>query len=288
MSRFFRTGSSSENSDSDSAGEEDEESTEEVLNQSLSQLPPQDFSGASLESIAIDRSDPNAQDFLVHALLEERCMNEVLKERNAIRNPRQRLSDDEVQREAQRRYQLLCAQLAPMNLVSQGLEQDRHGATRQRVREGLDRLLQSGNPQPSFPGPLRRLLTDSTTQNATSFNNLASLHQPVASRYLKDYDELGPLGKGGYGEVSFNAFSTDAFEFGTEVHSRGRHHRCCLRSCKSSSFLISVSDSIISAHRYFTFDIDWMPACTLSKRFPFAHPWFAESLQKVTPCLTRS
>lgn len=206
MSKFFRTGSSSEDSDSASEEEEQEqeESTEEVLNQSLSQLPPQEFSGASLESIAVDRSDPNAQDFLVHALLEERCVNEVLKERSAVRNPRQRLSDDEVQQEAQRRYQLLCAQLAPMNLVSQGLEQDRHGATRQRVREGLDRILQSA-PQPSFPGPPRRLLTDSTTQNVAAFKDLAVLHQPVASRYLNDYEELGVLGRGGYGEVSSHA-----------------------------------------------------------------------------------
>lgn len=203
MSRFFRTGSSSE--DTDSTSEEEDENTEEVLNQSLSQLPSQEFSGTSLESIAVDRSDPNARDFLVHALLEERCMNEVLKERNAVRNHKQRLTDDEVQQEAQRRYQLLCAQLAPMNLVSQGLEQDRHGATRQRVREGLDRLLQSNAPQPSFPGPLRRLLTDSTTQHVTPFDGLAALHQPVASRYLKDYEELGVLGRGGYGEVSSNA-----------------------------------------------------------------------------------
>lgn len=200
---FFRTGSSSSSDDSDSASEEEEESTEEVLNQSLSQLPPQEISGASLESIAVDRSDPNAQDFLVHALLEERCMNEVIRERNAVRSHSGRLNDDQVQQEAQRRYQLLCAQLAPMNLVSQGLEQDRHGATRQRIREGLDRLLQSGAPQPTFPGPLRRLLTDSNTQNVASLNGLAALHEPVTSRYLKDYDELGLLGRGGYGEVSF-------------------------------------------------------------------------------------
>lgn len=202
MSRFFRTGSSSE--DSDSTSEEEEEGEEEVLNQSLSQLPSHEFSGASLESIAVDRNDPNAQDFLVHALLEERCINEVLKERNAVRNSRRRLTDDEVQQEAQRRYQLLCAQLAPMNLVSQGLETERHGATRQRVREGLDRLLQSGATQPSFPGPLRRLLTDSNTHITTPFDGLAALHQPVTSRYLKDYDELGVLGRGGYGEVSFS------------------------------------------------------------------------------------
>lgn len=202
MSRFFRTGSSSEDSDSTSEEEDEDENTEEVLNQSLSQLPPQDFSGASLESIAVDRSGSNAQDFLVHALLEERCINEVLKERNAVRNHRQRMTDDEVQQEAQRRYELLCTQLAPMNLVSQGLEQDRHGPTRQRVREGLDRLLQQAAPQPTFPGPLRRLLTDSTTQQMTAFDGLTSLHQPVTSRYLKDYDELGVLGRGGYGEVS--------------------------------------------------------------------------------------
>uniref|UniRef100_A0A2D3VE31 Protein kinase domain-containing protein n=1 Tax=Ramularia collo-cygni TaxID=112498 RepID=A0A2D3VE31_9PEZI len=199
MSRFFRTGSSSE--ESDSTSEEEEENTEEILNQSLSQLPSPEFSGASLESIAVDRSDPNAQDFLVHALLEERCRNEVLKERNAVKDPRRRLTDDEVQQESQRRYQRLCAQLAPMNLVAQGLEQDRHGATRQRVRDGLNRLQQSGAPQPSFPGPLRRLLTDSTTQDVAPFDGLASFHQPVASRYLKDYDELGVLGRGGYGEV---------------------------------------------------------------------------------------
>lgn len=141
----------------------------------------------------------------VHALLEERCLNEVIKERNAVRNHRDRLTDEEVQQEAHKRYQLLCAQLAPMNLVSQGLDHERHGATRQRVREGLDRLQQSAAPRPSFPGPLRRLLTESTSQHMSPlpFDGLTALHQsPVASRYLKDYDELGVLGRGGYGEVS--------------------------------------------------------------------------------------
>lgn len=67
MSKFFRTGSSSE--DSASSSEDGDEGTGEILNLSLSQLPPRDVSGASLDSIAVDRSDPNAQDFLVSSVI---------------------------------------------------------------------------------------------------------------------------------------------------------------------------------------------------------------------------
>jgi translation initiation factor 2-alpha kinase 3 len=230
MSKFFRSPDSS-GSSSGSASDAEDEETEEVMSNSLSQLnisASNEYSGSSLESIPINRSStavaPNeGQDWLLHSLLEERCLNQVIKEREKNGNPRRRADDPEVQREARRRYHVLCAQLAPLNLVSAGLEEDRHGATRQRVRDGLDRALQSGlatpTRQPSFPGPLRRLLTDGKTEPVMQtwqpgslptefgspagsvFESLSTFNHHLQSRYLRDFDELGLLGKGGYGQV---------------------------------------------------------------------------------------
>ncbi|SMR58627.1 unnamed protein product [Zymoseptoria tritici ST99CH_1A5] len=227
MSRFFRSPNSSGSS---SGSDSDDEETEEVMSTSLSQLDisaRQEYSGSSLESIPIDRTAttvaPNeGQDWLLHSLLEERCLNQVIMERTNSGDPKRHANDREVRQEARRRYRILCAQLAPLNLVSVGPAEDRHGANRQRIRDGLDRALRSGMAtpmrQPSFPAPLRGLLTDGRTEPvlqewqpgslpmdsgspASVFDSLSTFHQPLPSRYLKDFDELGILGKGGYGQV---------------------------------------------------------------------------------------
>ncbi|KJX97831.1 PEK protein kinase [Zymoseptoria brevis] len=226
MSKFFRSPNSSGSS---SGSDSDDEETEEVMSASLSQLDistRQEYSGSSLGSIPIDRTATTVarnegQDWLLHSLLEERCLNQVIMERTNSGDPKRHANDREVKQEARRRYRILCAQLAPLNLVSVGTEEDRHGATRQRIRDGLDRALHSGMATPtrqsSFPAPLRGLLTDGRTEPvlqgwqaglpmesgspASVFDFLSTFHQPLPSRYLKDFDELGLLGKGGYGQV---------------------------------------------------------------------------------------
>ena len=59
----------------------------------------------------------------------------------------------------------LCERLASYNLISTGLEEDKHAVTRQRYRDGLDLL---GRPQMSSSSAvapaMRRLLTGQDTQ----------------------------------------------------------------------------------------------------------------------------
>lgn len=122
MSKFFRSGSADSDSDSSSsdAPSNEDESADTSEQQELS--IQQDVSDLSIASIANDRPVAAAgasagRDWLLHALLEERCANQVRNEKD----PRFR-TEEEIQREAKRRYQLLCQTLAPLNLVSAGLD----------------------------------------------------------------------------------------------------------------------------------------------------------------------
>ena len=230
MSKFFRSSHSSGSSSGDSASED--EDTEEILTSHLAKSSLSnrgEVDKFNTDALAFTKSSPGNgpsvhRDLLLHALLEERCTNEVVKEREANGIRRKPGHDREIRAEARNRYQRLCAQLAPLNLVSTGLEDDLHGTTRQRYRDGLDLLSQHDLPIPTgrsgIPGSLGRLLTDAAVSSSTLnerpnldmaaepesptsvLNNVAPLHQLLMpSQYLRDFEELGVLGKGGYGIV---------------------------------------------------------------------------------------
>ena len=167
MSKFFRSGNSNSSSESDQASdselEVDDASTEDLSHLNRSPL-------ADGDTNAVDRPLPdwsnNHRDFLLHALLEERCMSEVLSSySNHPSGPRPSRDSPEIQAEAVARYQRLCAQLASYNLISTGLEADQHAITRQRYRDGLDMLSQQRTSS-RVPQSLRRLLTDTDTEVA--------------------------------------------------------------------------------------------------------------------------
>ena len=123
MSKFFRSGSADSDSDSsssDAPSNNQDQSADTSDQQELS--IQQDVSDLSIASIANDRpvaatGASAGRDWLLHALLEERTANQVRNEKD----PRFR-TEEEIQRETKRRYQLLCQTLAPLNLVSAGLD----------------------------------------------------------------------------------------------------------------------------------------------------------------------
>lgn len=114
--------------------------------------------------------------------------------------------------------------MAQIGIVATGLNQDAHSADRQRYRDGLDAFSQSsarhGNATADIRPPPRRMLTGAehfTGSLDTTFADLqispaASsiplslgpyMPQPpmIGTRYMQDFEELGVLGKGGYGIV---------------------------------------------------------------------------------------
>ncbi|KAF7186460.1 Eukaryotic translation initiation factor 2-alpha kinase 1 [Pseudocercospora fuligena] len=207
MSKFFRSADSS-----GSESSSDEEDGEEVLSNSVSQLSirgPQDDISTSDNTLALDRPRQGSglgRDVLLHALLEERCMRQVLETRR--REGRDLNNKDDIEREVNEVYTQLSTQLVSLNLVSPGLHEVRHRTTRQVAREGLNRIMSGtrvGPQQAAFPAPVRRLLTasgeSSTPSSPVSLLDSVAIPSILPSRYVQDFEEIGVLGRGGFGEV---------------------------------------------------------------------------------------
>ncbi|EME40816.1 hypothetical protein DOTSEDRAFT_74400 [Dothistroma septosporum NZE10] len=211
MSRFFRSADSSgSESDSSDSGRESEAA-----------LPAQDVAlrGLPSQSHALGpNTTANGKEWLLHSLLEERCLNQVRAEHTSAHR-----TEPEVRQEAARRYRALVARLAPLKMVSAGPEDDRHGVVRQSVRDILDsvdlndtqairtvsRDATRVEARNSAAVPLRRILPQGGSSVMPSspvatmlLDSLGIFNQPtIRTRYSADFVELGPLGKGGYGEV---------------------------------------------------------------------------------------
>ena len=120
------------------------------------------------------------------------------------------------------RYQALSAQLARVGLTAAGLDGDKHQAIRQQYRDGLDVFSKAnaGSTTAHLRPSRRRMLTgvqDSPSDlDPINFDNLRIgptpslpltlgpyVAQPplFGTRYTQDFEELGILGKGGYGIV---------------------------------------------------------------------------------------
>ncbi|KAF2723871.1 kinase-like protein [Polychaeton citri CBS 116435] len=238
MSKFFRSSadSDSESSSADSSSEDGSEhaginsASKDDSSGSLRSL----VDGGSTTSgvLAITGSATPAvqpRDMLLHALLEERCQTEA---RNELDRSHLDSNDPAIHALARRKYKQIASQLAPYGLVAAGLESDVHEATRQRYRDGLNILSRTSNAaaipghdsQVTVPAPTRRLLTGATSDAAVANGFLSGLQgvhiSPALSsvppslasafpahpslngnRYGQEFDELGVIGKGGYGIV---------------------------------------------------------------------------------------
>ncbi|KAK5165233.1 uncharacterized protein LTR77_009331 [Saxophila tyrrhenica] len=155
MSRFFRSADSTSSSESGSSNDSEDEDTVELQ-----------------ESTELTRANavnqPTAdtghhENILLHALLEERCLNEARSEL-----PTHPPSSPEVLAEGQRRYQRLREQLASYNLIatSTGLDDDQNVNARQAYRDGLDVLSRQTNPATVAPA-LGRMLTEGDADSAS-------------------------------------------------------------------------------------------------------------------------
>lgn len=187
MSRFFRSADSTSSSNSDS-GDENDSNNDDDLTEELSHLHPNESPEATAAN-AVDRQPAPAagewsnyhRNALMHALLEDRCLNEALQSFQTKYGRRPSRDSPEVRAEANAKYQRLCARLASYDLISTGLEGDQHSITRQRYRDGLDVLGQQKSNGAALP-PLRRLLTESDAngiEQAYQDNDLMPTNRPT-------------------------------------------------------------------------------------------------------------
>ncbi|KAK5133684.1 hypothetical protein LTR08_007438 [Meristemomyces frigidus] len=240
MSKFFRSMSSSSSSSDQTAneGEDNPQQVERETARPHGTTPKAGPRPPNLLSVT-NRNPDNGRhsQVLLHALLEERCMNDVLNENGASRSGRHP-DDPALRAEAQARYQRLCAVLSPYDLIASGLEHESLSPTRQKYRDGLDMLSRNAltTHTPPIPAPLGRALTDigmaqlavgapqpfqlAKPANATSsvFDALSPAHAMLEpSRYFRDFDEVGVLGKGGYGTVYHVKHKLDSNQYAVKI-----------------------------------------------------------------------
>ncbi|KAK6008293.1 hypothetical protein QM012_000196 [Aureobasidium pullulans] len=230
--------SSREESTSDDTSDESDSSDQQItrvrtLGSSVA-AEEQSIPGATQALAEGSRSSSYHRDLLLHALLEERCYNEALDDLKAAGYTSK--DHPQVQALAKEKYSRLSQQLGRYGLETGDLDSDQFGPLRQTYRDGLSVITRKsidlqkpieeivaqsqGN---DLPGPLLRLMggdQSATIDMSRRFSDLAiagsDLHaQPKllgngilpghpllnSTRYTRDFEEFGILGKGGYGTV---------------------------------------------------------------------------------------
>ncbi|KEQ95303.1 hypothetical protein AUEXF2481DRAFT_214533 [Aureobasidium subglaciale EXF-2481] len=192
--------------------------------------------GATQTLDQASRSSSYHRDLLLHALLEERCYSEALEDlKNSGVNVEK--SHPQVDTLAKEKYARLSRQLGRYGLETGDLNSEQFGPLRQTYRDGLSVITRKSvdlqtpieeilaqSQGSNLPGPLLRLMGgnehSATIDMSRRFSDLAiagsDLHaQPKllgngilpghpllnSTRYTRDFEEFGILGKGGYGTV---------------------------------------------------------------------------------------
>lgn len=202
MSSFFRSAADSNSSASDDSSSDSERSNGAaggaLTSDKVQNIDSAFADGQNAGLVPYTESSINHRDLLLHALLEERSGNE-------------------------QEYQQLCNHLAAYGLVSPNYNDERHRETRQHYRDGLDLLTGSrpaaGSAGRAVPAPLRKLIAGTNDRMLLQMpgNSQESNLFPVemggpgpglpahpllaVSQYKRAFEELGMLGKGGYGVV---------------------------------------------------------------------------------------
>ncbi|KAK3071603.1 hypothetical protein LTR53_008340 [Teratosphaeriaceae sp. CCFEE 6253] len=292
MSKFFRS------SDSDTSSSEDDVENDRTgaihVDQVETEDGTQDITTAlsTLNSAFQGIDNGVHSQMLLHALLEERCMNEALREHASGANGHAR-NDEGVRRTAKAKYQHLCTILAPHNLISSGLERDELAAARQRYRDGLSLLSRRTSPvavqhSRTLIPPTRHLpragagsetvpssrleLARVHTETSATFDALAPAHPVLQpSRYLQDFDELAILGKGGYGIVYHVRNRLDGLEYAVKKVpvSPARVARIRRRGQQE------LDQLLIELLRYFTGWLEWIDVGSLQSRGSGSRPSFS-------------
>lgn len=193
--------------------------------------------GETAPDFVVHTSPPQSQ-LLLHSLLEERCLRDVVAERvtsYARRDVRPPTNAEKT--EARRRYRWTCSQLASHNVVFQDLCEDSFAHTRQVYRDGLDYLSRANASAavlaPDVPALLSALTIEDHSRDVQGesmqvarrlnvhefpINALAASH-PVweTGRYAREFEELGMLGKGGYGKVYRVKHKWDGLQYAVKM-----------------------------------------------------------------------
>ncbi|GAB7338669.1 hypothetical protein MBLNU457_5397t1 [Dothideomycetes sp. NU457] len=179
------------------------------------------------------------QNVLFASLLEEKCLNDVCEELNNGSDTTFTKEHPTVKKLAAERYQAMSAQLTSHGLAPAGFEHDSLQKVRQRARDGLSILSQNLNTMQLDQGdqtsdrpvsnqalvkstPVSRAVSKPKITGILGMDNAANSlalsalspprqeipHPLVAShplidstRYIRDFEEIRMLGKGGYGTV---------------------------------------------------------------------------------------
>lgn len=180
MSKFFRSSpdsdsDSSTSSDSEHLQDESERGTFEPgpnINQHAvtlagsSEAPKAQGGAMTVVSASSDR-----RDILLHALLEDKCDNDVRKQYPDA-------SEAFIERKAHDRYQALSAKLGQVGLAAHGLAGDDHQDTRLQYKRGLDRLAESIDASPAsndLRPSMQRLLTATDMPGIDSHRSMQQL-----------------------------------------------------------------------------------------------------------------
>nr|OQO18908.1 hypothetical protein B0A51_14064 [Rachicladosporium sp. CCFEE 5018] len=214
MSKFFRSGasdSSDSTESSDSESKPDDVVDGQLLNRGVTE-------GASPRN-EIARAGPTTasnKDLLLHALLEERCRNEV---RQDAKRRGLSLDESELTIQARAKYQSLSAELARLGIVDDEPAGQDRAPIREQILRGLDLLSQGSRSMPLHGhvgtvlppllidgGPVidegrAKELLDLRYSPYAQVGLALHTHQATSSRYTHDFEEIDMIGRGGYGSV---------------------------------------------------------------------------------------
>lgn len=285
MSKFFRSisssSSSSDQSDPEHTGELDQTSTNNTLPDSAATLSRSNHISPTLSEDTVHNGPK--QSLLFHALLEYWALNETANEQRHANHDG--VNDSDVEARGEAKYQSLVSKLASFGMVPPGFENRELASTRKNYRDGLKAFAQGPSSesaqQSNVPPMMRRLLTGANdsplpTMQALQFglrpSDSFSLPTPQFpshsliqnSRFDRDFEELGILGRGGYGIVHRVKHRLDGREYAVKKVpiSASRLQRIKLRgSSEMDDLLLEVKTLADLEHhnivRYYSSWIEW-------------------------------
>lgn len=224
MSMFRRPG---EDSSSSSSSEEDEQTQDEetsVSNQDSVLSRIQTLESAASGSSSTRANPPrmdirqssaqNVRDLMLHALLEDKAMNEAAQQLGKD------VSDPEVQRRGREAYQEIARQIS--NNVDSTYASEELRSHRATAQAGINKLTKSnlsrlavvpeGVTQALVTRPPQNMTMNIPPQPSTSFEYMSGISAPIelhlrgypglqTDRYAREFSQLDVVGKGGYGKV---------------------------------------------------------------------------------------
>ncbi|KAF2869804.1 kinase-like domain-containing protein [Massariosphaeria phaeospora] len=208
MSMFRRPSEDSSSSEEDSTPKEEQQTTaspEDVVK--TPEFASPGVPTASPPQYATGSSSTEFRDLLVHSLLEDKALRDAADHLGKDR------SDPEVQELARTTYRALSRQLEDSNAVDARYASDEMRQHRATAQEGIDAFtrMQLTDPTAAGTDPANQALVMPSGERLGALFNLRvtpSELTPLQSypgihndHYVRDFVELGVVGKGGYGKV---------------------------------------------------------------------------------------